>query len=269
MSRSDAQGWADTHPDMLEGDLKDDVEQFSNVVKSANPGPATVLDVQKMRENLSNAAPRGKEWSDRKPEMYSKDGKIYTDLINASHTVMLYEETMGTAESDEYYVYKIPPYKYPDDGSGNMPIEGNSKKEILKLIREAKKEGQGVETIAYFYTPENSHESYVGIYYLDDDSQPKQVGNTIRIWNRTSTHSDIENVISGNLLSEAIKAIDKMDKSLGIKNGSITLKYKTDFPVKLTSGNSEISNNALIAPRIMDDWLKKERNKMIMDNIKN
>ena len=60
MSRSDAQGWADTHPDMLEGDLKDDVEQFSNVVKSANPGPATLLDVQKMRENLFKAAPGGK-----------------------------------------------------------------------------------------------------------------------------------------------------------------------------------------------------------------
>ena len=48
MSRSDAQGWADTHPDMLEGDLKDDVEQFSSVVKSANPGPATVMDIQKI-----------------------------------------------------------------------------------------------------------------------------------------------------------------------------------------------------------------------------
>ena len=27
MSTSDAQGWADVHPDMLEGDIKDDVEQ--------------------------------------------------------------------------------------------------------------------------------------------------------------------------------------------------------------------------------------------------
>ena len=35
MSRSDAQGWADVHPDMLEGDVKEDVEQFNSVVKSA------------------------------------------------------------------------------------------------------------------------------------------------------------------------------------------------------------------------------------------
>ena len=101
MSRGDAQGWADTHPDMLEGDLKDDVEQFSSVVKSANPGPATVLDVQKMRKNLSNAAPRGKEWSDRKTEMYSSNGEVYTTLTNASHTVMLYEQMEGSAPGDE------------------------------------------------------------------------------------------------------------------------------------------------------------------------
>ena len=35
MTRSDAQGWATIHPDMLEGDLKEDVEQFNSVVKSA------------------------------------------------------------------------------------------------------------------------------------------------------------------------------------------------------------------------------------------
>ena len=271
MSRSDAQGWADTHPDMLEGDLKDDVEQFSNVVKSANPGPATVLDVQKMRENLSKAAPGGKEWSDRKPEMYSSNGEVYTTLTNASHTVMLYEKMEGNAPSDDGHNFKVPVIAYPDAESGKMPIEGESKKELLRLISEAKKASKGSEPVVYFTTPEGSLETYVGVFSsgTNHDDETNMVGKPLKIWNRTSTHIDVQDVISGDFLAGAIRAVSKMDKSLGIKDSysSITLEYKSDYPVRLTSGNREVSTNALIAPRIAEQYQVSDMKKKIMDGI--
>ena len=269
MSRSDAQGWADTHPDMLEGDLKDDVEQFSSVVKSANPGPATVLDVQKMRENLSNAAPRGKEWSDRKTEMYSSNGEVYTTLTNASHTVMLYEQMEGTAPSDDY-TFKVPAVAYPDAESGHMSIEGDNKKELLRMIAEAKKASKGSEPVVYFTTPEHSQFTYVGVFNsgTNHDDETNMIGK-LKIWNVTSTDKDVHEIISGEFLSEAIRAVSKMDKSLGIKNGSITFQYKSDFPVKLSSGNREVSTNALIAPRISEQYQVTAMDKMVRGEISN
>ena len=269
MSRSDAQGWADTHPDMLEGDLKDDVEQFSNVVKSANPGPATVLDVQKMRENLSNAAPRGKEWSDRKTEMYSSNGEIYTTLTNASHTVMLYEQMEGSVPGDEGHIFKVPAVSYPDAESGWMSIEGETKKELLRMISEAKKASKGSEPIVYFTTPEHSQETYAGVFSsgTNHDDETNMVGKPLKLWNVTTTHTDVQDVISGDFLAEAIRAVGKMDKSLGIKNSSITFQYKSDFPAKLSSGNREVSTNALIAPRIAEQYQVSDMKKMIMDEI--
>ena len=59
-----------------------------------------------------------------------------------------------------------------------------------------------------------------------------------------------------------------MDKSLGIKHVSMFLKYKYDFPLKISSRNSKVSTHALIAPRITEDWREKQINKMMMDNIK-
>ena len=268
MSRSDAQGWADTHPDMLEGDLKDDVEQFSSVVKPANPGPATVLDIQKMRENLSNAAPGGKEWSDRKTEMYSRNGEVYTTLTNASHTVMLYEQMEGTAPSDDY-TFKVPAVSYPDAESGWISIEGDNKKELLRMISEAKKASKGSEPVVYFTTPENSQFTYVGVFNsgTNHDDETNMVGKPLKIWNITSTHTDIHDIISSNFLAEAIRAVGKMDKSLGIKNSSITFQYKSDFPVKLSSGNREVSTNALIAPRISEQFQVNAMKNMVMGEI--
>ena len=269
MSRSDAQGWADTHPDMLEGDLKDDVEQFSSVVKSANPGPATILDVQKMRETLSNAAPRGKEWSDRKTEMYSSNGEVYTTLTNASHTVMLYEQMEGSAPSDEGHIFKVPAVSYPDAESGWMSIEGDNKKELLRMISEAKKAGKGSEPIVYFTTPEHSQETYVGVFSsgTNHNNETNMVGKPLKLLNVTTTHTDVQDVISGDFLAEAIRAVGKMDKSLGIKNSSITFQYKSDFPAKLTSGNREVSTNALIAPRIAEQYQVTDMKRLIMDEI--
>ena len=156
MSRSDAQGWADVHPDMLEGDLKDDVEQFNSVVKSAmekdksqNPGSTTVLDIQKMRDGLSQAV-KGKEWSNSKPEMYSHNGEIFTTLTNSSHTVMLYENMEGTAPGDSDHTFKVPAVVYPDAESGNIAVDGDSRKDLIRMISEARKTSKGSEPLLIF-----------------------------------------------------------------------------------------------------------------------
>jgi len=270
MSRSDAQGWADVHPDMLEGDLKDDVEQFNSVVKSAmekdksqNPGSTTVLDIQKMRDGLSQAV-KGKEWSNSKPEMYSHNGEIFTTLTNSSHTVMLYENMEGTAPGDSDHTFKVPAVVYPDAESGNIAVDGDSRKDLIRMISEARKTSKGSEPVVYFTTPEHSQETYIGVF----DSEANMIGKPLKIWNRTSTHTNVQDVISGTYLAEAIRAVNKMDKSLGIKNGPLTLEYKSDFPLRISSGNGKVSTNALIAPRVSEQYDVSSMDKMIMANIK-
>ena len=271
MSRGDAQGWAEAHPDMLEGDLKNDVEQFNSVVQSAmqkeksqNPESATVLDIQRMRDGVAQAV-RGKEWSGRKPEMYSQHGEVFTTLTNSSHTVMIYEKMEGTAPSDDNYTFKVPAVVYPDSESGSIALDPDSRKDLIRMIAEARRAGKDSEPVVYFITPEHSQDTYVGVF----DSDTNMVGKPLKIWNRTSTHTNVQDTISGTYLSEAIRAVNKMDKSLGIKNGSMSLEYKSDFPLKISSGNNKVSTNALIAPRILDGEQQKQINKIMMDNIKN
>ena len=157
---------------------------------------------------------------------------------------------------------------YPDAESGKMPIEGEFKKELLKMISEAKRSSKGSEPIVYFTTPEGSHETYVGVFNsgTNNDDETNMVGKPLKIWNRTSTHTDVQDVISGDYLAGAIRAVSKMDKSLGIKDSysSITLEYKSDYPVRLTSGDLEISTNALIAPRIAEQYQVRDMKKMVM-----
>lgn len=270
MSRGDAQGWADVHPDMLEGDVKEDVEQFNSVVRSAkekdksqNPGSTTVLDIQKMRDGLSQAV-KGKEWSGIKPEMYSQNGEVFTTLTNSSHTVMIYEKMEGTAPSDDSHTFKVPAVAYPDAESGNIAVDGDSRKDLIRMIAEARKTRKGSEPIVYFTTPEHSQETYIGVFYSETD----MVGKPIKIWNRTSTHTNVQDVILGTYLAEAMRAVNKMDKSLGVKNGSLTLEYKSDFPLRISSGNGKVSTNALIAPRVSEQYDVSSMDKMIMANIK-
>ena len=270
MSRSDAQGWADVHPDMLEGDLKEDVEQFNSVVKSSmekdksqNPGSTTVLDIQKMRDGLSQAV-KGKEWSGRKPEMYSQNGEVFTTLTNSSHTVMIYENMEGTAPSDSDHIFKVPTVAYPDIESGSIALDEDSRKDLIRTIGEARKISKGSEPIVYFTTLEHSPDTYVGVF----NSETNMIGKPLKIWNRTSTHTNVQDVISGTYLAEAIRAVNKMDKSLGVKNGSITLEYKSNFPLRISSGNGKVSTNALIAPRVSEQYNVSSMDKMIMANIK-
>ncbi len=91
----------------------------------------------------------------------------------------------------------------------------------------------------------------------------------LKIWNVTSTDKDVHDIISGDFLAEAIRAVGKMDKSLGVKNSSITFHYKSDFPVKLSSGNREVSTNALIAPRISEQYQVTDMDKMVRGEISN
>ena len=102
------------------------------------------------------------------------------------------------------------------------------------------------------------------MFYLERNILRK----SLKIWNRTSTHTNVQDVISGTYLSEAIRAINKMDKSLGIKNGSMSLEYKSDFPLKISSGNSKVSTNALIAPRISEQYAVSAMNRAVMGNVK-
>ena len=159
-------------------------------------------------------------------------------------------------------------HTYWNSDSRNILIDNNTRRELLRILREAKKEGHGVETEVYLTTPAHSSETYIGVYYIDDNVETKVVGKPIRIMNRTSTDSNVHELISGDLLSQALRAINKMDESLGMKNGLITLEYKSDYPLRLSSGNGKISTHALIAPRITEDWREKQINKMMMDNIK-
>ena len=59
-----------------------------------------------------------------------------------------------------------------------------------------------------------------------------------------------------------------MYKSLGVNNGSISLEYKSDFSFTMSSGNGRVSTNALIAPRISEQYAVSAMNKAVIGNMK-
>ena len=185
-------------------------------------------------------------------------------MTNSLHTVMIYEKIEGNALNDSNHTFKVPVVAYPDIESGSIALDLDSKKDLIRLIAEARKTSRGSEPVVYFTTPEHSKDTYVGVF----DSDTNIVGQPLKIWNRASTHTNVQDVISGTYLSEAIRAIDKMDKSLGIKNGSMSLEYKSDFPLKISSGDSKVSTSAMIAPRISEQYAVSAMNRAVIENLK-
>ena len=170
----------------------------------------------------------------------------------------------GNAPSDSNHTFKVPAVAYPDIESGSIALDPDSRKDLIRMIAEVRKTSRGSEPVVYFTTPEHSQDTYVGVF----DSDTNIVGKPLKIWNRTSTHTNVQDVISGTYLSEAIRAIDKMDKSLGIKNGFMSLEYKSDFPLRISSGDNKVSTNALIATRISEQYAVSAMNRAVMGNVK-
>ena len=239
MSRSGAREWAKTHLYMLAKNPKDDGNQYT--------ASATVPKVQELKKQLSEAVPSGKEWADANTEIYSKDGLVYVSKVNASHTVMLYEETEGTYPSDKH-TFTIPNTTYEPSSSGSVWVDSRSQEQLIKMITDAKKLNKKSEPLLYFTTPKGSGETYVGVF----DTDYNLIGKPMTLSNLTITDKEVTDIIAGNYMAGALRSLKKMGNSLGERNINLMLAYKSDYPAKLFGGANGVSVNALIAPRMSE-----------------
>ena len=239
MSRSEAREWAKTHLYMLAKNPKDDSNQYT--------ASATVPKVQELKKQLSEAVPHGKEWNDENTKIYSKDGLVYVSKINASNTVMLYEETEGTYPSDKH-TFTIPNITYEPSSSGSVWVDSRSQEQLIKMITDAKKLNKKSEPLLYFTTPKGSGETYVGVF----DTDHNLIGKPMTLSNQTITDKEVTDIIAGNYMAGALRSLKKMGNSLGERNINLMLAYKSDYPAKLFGGANGVSVNALIAPRMSE-----------------
>ena len=78
----------------------------------------------------------------------------------------------GNAPSDNNHTFKVPAVAYPDIESGSIALEPDSRKDLIRLIAEARKTSRGSEPVVYFTTPEHSQDTYVGVF--DSDTKLEQ-----------------------------------------------------------------------------------------------
>ena len=87
----------------------------------------------------------------------------------------------GNAPSDSNHTFKVPAVAYPDIESGSIALDPDSRKDLIRMIAEARKTSRGSEPVVYFTTPEHSQDTYVGVF----DSDTNMVGKPLKIWNST------------------------------------------------------------------------------------
>ena len=172
MSRSDAQAWADVHPELLTGSLRDEVERFNNPKNSSqDSGKISYGDRVNVRELLGIDSSRGKlnlnaddlkmfYGSGSSMKISADDGRLTFISMDPGHVAMI-RETMETDLPNGY----LDPLKYgrefstewvnsPPNSTGNVRwpnvdyendswttrLEGDQLRSLLNLLQKSKED---------------------------------------------------------------------------------------------------------------------------------
>ncbi len=172
MSRSDAQAWADVHPELLTGSLRDEVERFNNPKNSSqDSGKISYGDRVNVRELLGIDSNRGKlnlnaedlkmfYGSGSSMKISADDGRLTFISMDPGHVAMI-RETMETDLPNGY----LDPLKYgrefstewvnsPPNSTGNVRwpkvdyendswtarLEGDRLRSLLNLLQKSKED---------------------------------------------------------------------------------------------------------------------------------
>jgi hypothetical protein len=172
MSRSDAQAWADVHPELLTGSLRDEVERFNGTENSSqDSGKISYGDRVEIREVLGIDNSRGKlnlnaedlkmfYGSGSSMKISADDGRLTFISMDPGHVAMI-RETMETDLPNGY----LDPLKYgrefstewvnsPPNSTGNVRwpkvdyendswtarLEGDRLRSLLNLLQKSKED---------------------------------------------------------------------------------------------------------------------------------
>ena len=223
-------------------------EEAPTVATSENQDPkdmpVTIDQVQTMKGQLEGVI--GKGWSE--PTVYSKNGNTYALSIDDARVAMIYESVKGTTSIEEGPVgrnLRIPPLDFHDSESGKFLISNDSRKQIMKELRENK---DTIEVV--FHKPVGyTYDAYLFLMGSDDEGstilgKPMKFAMTNRNGRACTDHVPAE------YFKKILREMGKLQKENNVSE--LELKFKDDYPIEISGSNSKLKFGTFIAPRMVD-----------------
>ena len=217
--------------------------------------PVTINEVDKAIKELEANLPP-KDFAP--PAVYSKDGKTFVVSVDNAHVMMLYGSINGTISREQNPVgpkLRIPVLDYGDSNSGSIFLDQEQQKIFLKDLRSSKEANDVV-----LYKPSGSYDTYM--FIRSENRETKELylsGKPLKFMNRNGTTEELLVHLPPDYVKRALKTLSSINKANNNAKGSMSIRFRSDYPMEITSGKSDMEFSALIAPRIPDkEWNSKE-----------
>ena len=273
MNTSDAQAWADVHPDRLTGKLREEVERFDgNASEKNQTGSREVsfgdrvdvrellgIDNSKGKLNLNNDDLKMFYGKDSQMKITADNGKLTLLSVDPSHVAMI-QETMETDLPNGY----LEPVYYGKDfttewmnstpaGSGNVRypkvdydkdswtvrLEGNQLRSLLNMLQKSK------EDIVKFRLEGDSKKASVQILnMISDIESPRPKEELVESVSAVSNRPFIDNkptgwdtsekaVFATEYLRSTIRTMLGRNEFQNPKVSVLTMRLKPDYPIEM------------------------------------
>lgn len=191
------------------------------------------------------------------PSVYSKEGKTYVASVDHAHIMMLYASINGSISKEETPVgpkLRIPKLDYGDSNSGSFILDPEQQKSFLKDLR-SNKDAEDV----VLYKPSGSYETYMFIRAKNWETEDLYLsGNPVRVMSQNGTNEELLVHIPPDYVKRALKALSAINKANNVKGG-MRIRFRSDYPLDISTGKPGMEFTALIAPRMEDKyWKSKE-----------
>ena len=231
--------------------------------QSSQPGiPVTINEVDTAIKEIELALPP-KDFAP--PTVYSKGDKTYIVSVDNAHIMMLYASINGTTSKEQNPVgtkVRIPALDYGDSNSGSIFLDHEQQKIFLKDLRSSKEANDIV-----LYKPSGSYDTYM--FIRSENRETKELylsGKPLKFMNHNGTTEELLVHLPPDYVKRALKTLSSINKANNNAKGGMSIRFRSDYPMEITAGNSDMEFSALIAPRIPDkEWNSKE---LLSDKLK-
>lgn len=271
MTRSDAQAWADVHPDLLIGSLRDEVERFNGTKNSSqDSGKISYGDRVDIREVLGIDNSRGKlnlnaedlkmfYGSGSSMKISADDGRLTFISMDPGHVAMI-RETMETDLPNGY----LDPLKYgkefsaewvnsPPKSTGNVRwpnvdyesdswtarLEGDQLRSLLNLLQKSKE-----DTVTFRLDGDTEKASVRILNRIPDPESARSREELVETVSAASSRPVLENrptgwdtsekvTLSTEYLRSTIRTMLGRKEFLNPGKAVLTLHLKRDYPVEI------------------------------------
>ncbi|MDS0257726.1 hypothetical protein ApAK_08650 [Thermoplasmatales archaeon AK] len=270
ISASDAQAWADAHPDQLTGKLKEEVERLNRQSTGKDEGRRSPEKVSNLRSLIGIDSSTGKLnlnsedlsrfFSERsKIRIFSEDGRLTLLSLEPDHVAMI-QETMETSLPNGYFepeaygrdfsvkLTRTPPagsekVRFPTTDYSNdawtVRLEGDQLRTFLKALQKSR------EDTIRFRLEGDSQSAGVGIFNQIPDpesSKPKleliesvpAVSNRPKLEDKpTGWDTSERSIYPVDYLRSTIRTMLGRKEFLNPETAVLSLKIKPDYPIEI------------------------------------